>query len=160
MSRERAEERALEFGPNELPKPSRPHILLRFLSHFHNILIYVLLGAAVITSLLGHFVDTAVIAAVVVINALIGFIQEGKAEKAMDAIKDMLALRADVIREGKRQNIKAEALVPGDIVLLEAGNKVPADLRLLTTHGLHIQEAILTGEAIPVQKRIEAVEAD
>ena len=160
LSRESTEKRAIGFGPNELPKLAPPHILLRFLSHFHHILIYVLLAAAVITSLLGHLVDTAVIIAVVIINALIGFIQEGKAEKAMDAIRDMLALRADVIREGKRQNIRAEALVPGDIVLLDAGNKIPADLRLLSTHGLQIQEAVLTGESIPVQKRIEAVEAD
>lgn len=160
LSQESIGKRALEFGPNELPKPSRPNILLRFLSHFHNTLIYVLLGAAVITALLGHFVDTAVIIAVVLINALIGFIQEGKAEKAMDAIKDMLALRARIIRDGVHQSIKAEALVPGDIVLLEAGDKVPADLRLLHTHGLHIQEAALTGESIAVQKRTKAVEAD
>ncbi|MFT7879713.1 MAG: cation-transporting P-type ATPase [Sulfurimonas sp.] len=160
LNRKRAEERALKFGPNELPKPARPHILLRFFSHFHNILIYVLLGAALITALLGHFVDTAVIVAVVIINALIGFIQEGKAEKAMDAIRDMLALHANIIRENVRENIMAEALVPGDIVLLEAGDKVPADLRLLSTHGLQIQEAALTGESTTVEKHPEAVEAE
>lgn len=160
LSRESAEGRAVAFGPNELPKPARPNPLLRFLSHFHNILIYVLLGAALITALLGHVVDTAVIVAVVIINALIGFLQEGKAEKAMDAIRDMLALRANVIREGVREHIMAEALVPGDIVLLEAGDKVPADLRLLTTHGLQIQEAALTGESTTVEKRAEAVAAE
>ncbi|MDD3591911.1 MAG: cation-transporting P-type ATPase [Sulfurovum sp.] len=158
LSQESIGKRALEFGPNELPKPSRPNILLRFLSHFHNTLIYVLLGAAVITALIGHFVDTAVIIAVVLINALIGFIQEGKAEKAMDAINDMLALRARIIRDGVHRSIKAEALVPGDVVLLESGDKVPADLRLLRTHGLYIQEAALTGESIAVQKRREAAE--
>jgi magnesium-transporting ATPase (P-type) len=118
------------------------------------------LGAAVITAILGHVVDTAVIVAVVFINALIGFLQEGKAEKAMDAIRDMLALHAKVIRDGVHKNIMAEALVPGDIVLLEAGDKVPADLRLLNTHGLQVQEAALTGESTTVQKRKEAVNAE
>ncbi|MDM5271578.1 cation-transporting P-type ATPase [Sulfurovum sp. zt1-1] len=160
LSQKSAEQRALEFGSNELPKPVRPHILMRFLSHFHNILIYVLLSAAVITALLEHFVDTAVIVSVVIINALIGFLQEGKAEKAMDAIRNMLALKAKIIREGKHQSISAESLVPGDIVLLEAGDKVPADLRLLSIHGLKIQEAVLTGESITVEKHIEATEAE
>jgi magnesium-transporting ATPase (P-type) len=150
-------ERLTVFGPNQLPEPKRRNVLLRFLLHFHNILIYVLLGAAAITAVLGHIVDTFVIIAVVIINAVVGFLQEGKAEKAMDAIRQMLALRASVIREGKRQTIKGEQLVPGDIVLLEAGDKVPADLRLLKTHGLQIQEAILTGESMAVEKHPDNV---
>ena len=148
-----------DVGYNKLPEEKRKHVFLRFLSHFHNILIYVLLGAAAITASLGHFVDTAVIIAVVIINAFIGFFQEGKAEKAMDAIRQMLALRAAVVRAGKRQNIKAEALVPGDIVLLEAGDKVPADLRFLKAHGLQIQESILTGESLAVEKQTSPVGA-
>ncbi|WP_345977703.1 cation-transporting P-type ATPase [Sulfurimonas sp. HSL3-7] len=155
-----AEQRLSDVGPNRLPEPPRRNVILRFFSHFHNILIYVLLGAAAITLLLGHVVDTAVIVAVVIINAVIGFIQEGKAEKAMDAIRQMLALRASVIRDGKRQTVAGELLVPGDIVLLEAGDKVPADLRLLETHGLQIQEAILTGESVAVEKRSEEVAAE
>jgi P-type E1-E2 ATPase len=134
--------------------------LLRFLSHFHNILIYVLIGAAGITSLLGHVVDTFVIIAVVIINAFIGFYQEGKAEKAMEAIRHMLALRASVIRDGKRQVIPGEELVPGDIVFLEAGDKLPADLRLLKSHGLQIQESILTGESVAVEKQTKPVALD
>ncbi|MDO6749107.1 P-type ATPase, partial [Gilvimarinus sp. 1_MG-2023] len=106
--------------------------MLRFLQHFHNVLIYVLIASAVITALLGHWVDTGVILAVVVVNAIIEFIQEGKAEQAMDAIRHMLAPRANVIRNGERITVDGEQLVPGDIVLLEAGDKVPADLRLLT----------------------------
>lgn len=153
-------QRLADVGLNKLPEPKRKSAVLRFLSHFHNILIYVLLGASAITVSLGHFVDTFVIIAVVIINALVGFIQEGKAEKAMDAIRDMLALRAAVIRDGRRQTLKGEQLVPGDVVLLEAGDKVPADLRLLETHGLQIQESILTGESIAVEKQTLPVNND
>jgi len=150
-------QRLADVGLNKLPEPKRKNIFLRFLSHFHNILIYVLLAASAITASLEHFVDTFVIIAVVIINALIGFFQEGKAEKAMDAIRHMLALRAAVIRDGKRQTIKGDQLVPGDIVLLESGDKVPADLRLLECHGLQIQESILTGESVAVEKQTAAV---
>lgn len=139
-------------GLNRLPEPPRRGAIIRFFLHFHNILIYVLLGSAVITAFMGHWVDTGVITAVVIVNALIGFIQEGKAEKAMDAIRHMLAPHANVIRGGERISIEGELLVPGDIVLLEAGDKVPADLRLLTAHGMSVQEAILTGESVPVEK--------
>ena len=138
LSDEEANLRLQTFGPNKLPESAERSLLLRFLSHFHNILIYVLIGAASITALLGHVVDTFVIIAVVIINAVIGFVQEGKAEKAMEAIRKMLALRASVIRDGGRQTIKGEQLVPGDIVILDAGDKLPADLRFLKTHGLQI----------------------
>ncbi len=154
-----AEARLKIHGPNRLPEPPKRSSIGRFLLQFHNILIYVLLGSAVITAILDHWVDTVVILAVVLANALIGFIQEGKAEKAMNAIRQMLAPQASVLRGGKRYSIQGEKLVPGDIVLLEAGDKVPADLRLLKTHGLQIQEAILTGESVPVQKQIETVAA-
>ncbi|WP_083399108.1 cation-transporting P-type ATPase [Oceanisphaera psychrotolerans] len=139
-------------GPNRLPPPPRQSLLRRFLTHFHNILIYVLLGAALITGLLEHWADMSVILAVVIVNAIIGLIQEGKAEKAMDAIRQILAPRAAVLRDGQRHTVAGDQLVPGDIVLLEAGDKVPADLRLLKAHGLHIQEAILTGESVAVEK--------
>jgi magnesium-transporting ATPase (P-type) len=148
------------YGRNRLPEPPRRAALVRFLLHFHNILIYVLLGAAVITALLHHVVDTLVILAVVLVNALIGFVQEGKAESAMEAIRQMLAPRAAVIRDAQRQTIDGDELVPGDIVLIEAGDKVPADLRLLRAHGLQIQESILTGESVAVEKRIAPVAAD
>jgi magnesium-transporting ATPase (P-type) len=132
---------------------------MRFLWQFHNILIYVLLGAAVITAFLAHWVDMCVILAVVIVNAVIGFLQEGKAEKAMDAIRQMLAPHASVLRDGERRSVEGDLLVPGDIVLLEAGDKVPADLRLLQAHGLSMQEAILTGESVPVQKHTAPVAA-
>ena len=152
--------RLAKFGLNKLPEGKRKHVFIRFLFHFHNVLIYVLVGAAVITASLGHIVDTLVILAVVVINAAIGFVQEGKSEKAMEAIRHMLALRALVIRSGERQSVKGDELVPGDIVFLEAGDKVPADLRLIKTHGLQIQESILTGESVAVDKHTMPVDRD
>jgi calcium-translocating P-type ATPase len=160
LSDEEANLRLQTFGPNKLPESAERSLLLRFLSHFHNILIYVLIGAASITALLGHVVDTFVIIAVVIINAVIGFVQEGKAEKAMEAIRKMLALRASVIRDGGRQTVKGEQLVPGDIVILDAGDKLPADLRFLKTHGLQIQESILTGESMAVDKHSKPVATD
>ncbi|MBO1537309.1 cation-transporting P-type ATPase [Pseudomonas sp. OA65] len=149
--------RLARSGFNRLPESSRRPAWRRFLLQFHNILIYVLLGSAVITAILQHVWDTAVILAVVVANAIIGYVQEGKAEKAMDAIREMLAPRATVIRAGERLGIAGEELVPGDIVLLEAGDKVPADLRLLHANRLQVQEAILTGESAPAEKHTEAV---
>lgn len=159
LSSEEAATRLAKHGPNRLPEPAKRGALFRFLLHFHNILIYVLLGSAAITAALGHLADTLVILAVVIVNAAIGFVQEGKAEKAMDAIRRMLALKASVLRDGARRAVEGAALVPGDIVLLEAGDKVPADLRLLRTNGLQVQEAILTGESVPVEKHTGPVSA-
>ena len=160
LSHHEAQARLARHGPNRLPIAARRSPLLRFLLQFHNILIYVLLGCAAVTAALRHLVDTGVVLAVVIANAIIGFIQEGKAEKAMDAIRDMLAPRANVIRNGERIGIGGEDLVPGDIVLLEAGDKVPADLRLLAAHGLSMQEAILTGESVPVEKQVAPAARD
>ena len=157
LTPDEAQKRLVHHGYNRLPQASKRSVWLRFLQHFHNILIYVLLGSAFITAMLEHWVDSAVILAVVIANAIIGFIQEGKAEKAMDAIRQMLAPNATVIRDGKRSSIDGEQLVPGDVVVLEAGDKVPADIRLLSAYGLTIQEAILTGESIPVEKNTQAV---
>ncbi|MFA6489043.1 MAG: HAD-IC family P-type ATPase, partial [Sideroxydans sp.] len=151
--------RLSEHGPNRLTPPSKLSALMRFLLQFHNVLIYVLLAAAAVTALLAHWVDTAVIVGVVVINSIIGFIQEGKAEQAMEAIRRMLSPEATVLREGKREVVAAESLVPGDIVLLASGDKVPADLRLLNTKNLRIEEAALTGESTAVEKNIAAVDA-
>ena len=148
------------FGPNRLPEPPRRSGLRRLLSQFHNVLIYVLLGAALITAALGHWIDTGVILAVVIVNAAIGFIQEGRAEQAMDAIRQMLAPRTSVLRDGKRTTIDSASVVPGDIVLLEAGERVPADLRLTEATGLSVEEAILTGESVPVEKGLKPVAAE
>ncbi|MBN9230358.1 MAG: cation-transporting P-type ATPase [Legionella sp.] len=157
LSEEESQSRLKVYGFNRLPEPKRTSTFFRFLLQFHNILIYVLLAAALVTFFLQHWVDTAVILAVVIINALIGFIQEGKAEKALDAIRKMLSPTATVVRDSERVRIAGEKLVPGDIIVLEAGDKVPADVRLIKSHGLTIQEAILTGESVPVEKHIHPV---
>ena len=151
--------RLAHYGPNRLPPPKTRGPLVRFLLQFHNVLIYVLLVAAVVTALMGHFVDSAVILGVVVINAIIGFIQEGKAEEALAAIRGMLAPHAQVLRDGRRQEIDAAELVPGDIVFLVAGDRVPADLRLIEVRSLKIEEAALTGESVAVEKQTEPVAA-
>jgi magnesium-transporting ATPase (P-type) len=109
------------------------------------------------TLVLGHVADTFVILAVVIVNAIVGFLQEGKAEQAMDAIRNMLAPNASVLRDNQRCTVNATQLVPGDIILLEAGDKVPADARLIQSHGLHIQESILTGESVPVEKTTQEI---
>ncbi len=152
--------RRIQYGLNRLAPPKRRGALLRLLMQFHNILLYVMLGAAVITALLGHWVDTGVLIAAVVINAVIGFIQEGKAEAALDAIRAMLSPHANVVRNGKRREIDAAELVPGDIVLLASGDRVPADLRLISVTELRVEEAALTGESLPVEKSTEAVKID
>lgn len=157
LSTPAAAERIDRFGANALPRAKPRSALLRFLSQFNNLLIYVLLGAAALTAALAHWVDTGVILAVVLANAIIGFVQEGRAEQAMDAIRQMLAPRSSVVRDGERCSIDSAEVVPGDIVLLEAGEKVPADVRLLETSGLRVEEAILTGESVPVDKRTAAV---
>jgi calcium-translocating P-type ATPase len=152
--------RLAEHGPNRLPEHHARGPVLRFLMQFHNVLIYVLLGAAVVTGVLQHWVDTGVILAVVLANAVIGFVQEGKAEAAMAAIRDMLAPKAAVFRDGHRVTLEGADLVPGDVVLLEAGDRVPADLRVLEARGLAAQEAILTGESVPVEKAVDKVAID
>ncbi|MCS6876978.1 MAG: cation-transporting P-type ATPase [Geminicoccaceae bacterium] len=157
LSAEDARARLSRFGPNRLPEPPRKGPLARFFAQFHNLLIYVLLVAAVLSLLFEHPVDAAVILGVVVLNAIVGFVQEGKAEAALEAIKGMIHPKATVVREGRRRTIPAENVVPGDIVLVEAGDRVPADLRLVHAKNLRIDESILTGESVPVEKQVEPV---
>ena len=147
------------YGSNRLRPLAGKSALKRFLSQFNNVLIYVLLGSGLVTLLLGHWVDSGVIFGVVIINALIGFIQEGKAEEALNAIRQMLSQQATVKRDGQFITIPAEDLVPGDVVLVQSGDKVPADLRLFKTRELRIDEAMLTGESLPVDKHTVAVAA-
>jgi len=160
LTDEEAARRLARYGPNRLSAPPRKPAWLRFARQFHNVLIYVMLAAAAITILLGHLIDTAVLLFAVVVNACIGFIQEGKAEQAIEAIRNMLSPRAAVLRDGERVDIDAGLLVPGDVVILASGDKVPADLRLLAEKGARINEAILTGESEVVEKSSAPVAAD
>lgn len=160
LSADEAARRLAEVGPNRLPEPPRDGLLKRFLKHFNDVLIYVLLGAAAITAALGHWIDTGVILGVVVINAIIGFIQEGKAEEALAGIRKMLSLRADACRDGQWSAVDADGLVPGDVVRLRSGARVPADLRLIEATNLRIEESALTGESVPADKTTAAVAAD
>ena len=145
--------RLAAHGPNALPQAKPRPAWLRFLQQFNNAIIYFLLVAAVAAWILGHAVDTAVILAVVVVNALVGFIQEGKAEKALEAMRRMISPQASVLRDGARTSVAVANLVPGDVVLLEAGDRVPADLRLLRARALLIDEALLTGESVAAAKQ-------
>ncbi len=157
LSNEEAAERLEQFGENKLPERKKANFIKRFLLQFNNALIYVLLGAAVLTSLMGHWLDTGVILGVVIINAIVGHIQEDKAQKALDSVRNLLSLKADVVRNGRRQEIAAENLVPGDVVFLKAGNKVPADIRLISVSRFEVDESSLTGESVVVSKTTQPV---
>lgn len=150
-------ERRQRHGCNLLPEAMARPAWRRLLGQFNNALILFLLAAAMVAGALGHGIDAVVIVLVVVVNAIVGFVQEGKAERALAALDAMLAPTARVIRDGRRTQIDAAGLVPGDIVLLEAGDRVPADLRLLRARGLLIDEAILTGESVAAEKHVQAV---
>ncbi|MGO4838692.1 HAD-IC family P-type ATPase, partial [Rhizobiaceae sp. 2RAB30] len=152
-------ERLRAHGPNRLPQGKKKGPLMRFLAQFNNILIYVLLVAGFIKLMLSLWLDASIIFAVVVLNSLLGFLQEGRAEKALDSIRNMLSAEARVMRGGETRLIPAEDLVPGDIVLLESGDKIPADMRLVDAKNLRTEEAALTGESVPSEKTTNPVPA-
>jgi magnesium-transporting ATPase (P-type) len=160
LSADEAGRRLASTGPNALPEAARRHPILRFLAQFNNTLIYFLLAAAVAAAILGHAIDAAVIVAVVTVNAIVGYVQEDKAEKALSAIRAMISPRANVRRDGKRLSVPVAELVPGDVVLIEAGDRVPADLRLIRARGLLVDEAMLTGESVTAEKIEDPVAAD
>ncbi len=159
LSADDAATRLAKHGPNRLPEAKPKSPLLRFIAQFNNLLIYVLIVAGLVTALLQHWIDAGVIFGVVLVNAAIGFVQEGKAEDALRAIRGMLSPRAMVWRGGRVMTLDAAGLVPGDVVSLQSGDKIPADLRLIRAKGLQVDEAALTGESVPVEKSLDAVEA-
>jgi len=154
-----ASRRLSQYGPNRLPEGKQRGPLMRFFAQLNNILVYVLLGAGFVKLMVGLWLDAAVILGVVIINALLGFFQEGKAEKALDSIRNMLSAEARTIRGRETRLIPAEELVPGDVVLVESGDRIPADLRLVDVKNLRTEEAALTGESVPIDKTTEAVAA-
>ena len=152
LSKTTAELKLAEYGANELEGKKKKPAWLLFLSQFKDFMILVLFAAAIVAGIAGDLTDTIIIIIIVFLNAIVGFIQEYRAEKAIEALKKIAALQAQVIRDAKTFTIKASELVPGDLVILEAGNIVPADIRLIETHNLQIDEAALTGESVPVEK--------
>ncbi|MDO8800609.1 MAG: HAD-IC family P-type ATPase [Phenylobacterium sp.] len=160
LSSREAEARLARYGANLIPEPQGPGSIRRFLQQFQNVLIYVLLAAAVAAALMEHMKDALVILAVILVNAMAGFIQEGRAERALAGIRRMIDPNASVLRDGLRVTTPADQVVPGDVVLLEAGDRIPADLRLMRASNLRIEEAALTGEAVAVEKSVAPVSAD
>lgn len=160
LSSEQVRQNQQRYGLNELTvKPAKP-AWLRFLLQFNQALLYILIVAGVIKAFLGSWTNAAVIWGVTVINAIIGFVQESKAEGAIAALAQAVTTEATVIRNGQKQRIPSQELVPGDLVLLSSGDKVPADLRLITTRNLQIDESALTGESVPVEKLTEPLPSD
>ncbi|HXF09035.1 MAG TPA: HAD-IC family P-type ATPase [Candidatus Acidoferrales bacterium] len=157
LAEDEVRRRLQQWGPNRLPGASTMPAWRRLMRQFNNLLIHILLVSAAITLALHHLIDTVVILTVVLANALIGFIQEGRAEQAIEAIRSLIAPRTTVLREGARHQIDATMVVPGDLVLLEAGDRVPADVRLLRASGLRIDESLLTGESVTVAKQVTPV---
>jgi len=152
ISSEQAKERLSQHGPNQLESPTKPSPLKIFIGKFKDYMVLVLIFAAIISFIAGETTNAYVILGIVVLVAIIGFVQEYKAEKAMEALREMVAPEADVIRDGQMSAIPAADLVPGDVVFLEAGDKVPADGRILEVTSLQVIESSLTGESMPVEK--------
>src|SRR5271167_4561857 len=151
--------RQAQYGLNLLPTARKRGPLTRFLMQFKNVLVYVLIAAGFIKLMMGLWLDASIILGVVVINGLLGFIQEGRAEKSLDSIRNMLSAEARTLRNGQTAMIPAEQLVPGDIVFLESGDKIPADIRLVDVKNLRTEEAALTGESVPSDKSTAPVSA-
>ena len=158
LSKEEAENRRNKHGPNKLEEKKKENILIRFIKEFKDFMIIILIIAAIISAVVSYmqgqndYIDSIIIIAIVVLNAIMGLVQEAKAEKSLEALKDMSAPVAKVRRDGRILTIKGTEVVPGDIVLLEAGNYVPADCRLINSYNLKVEESSLTGETVPVTK--------
>ena len=158
LNPEEAAQRLEQFGANALTVKPGQSAWMRFLVQFHQPLIYILIAAGIITAALQEWVDSGVIFGVVLVNAIIGYIQESKAENALAALADTMVAEATVVRQGEKKRIPSTELVPGDIVLLQAGDKVPADLRLLKIRDLQVDESALTGESVPVEKAVDPID--
>ncbi len=160
LSGAEAGKRQIQFGPNSLQEKKKQSVFLKILNQFKDVMVLILIIASLVSGFLGEWLDAVVILAIVLINAALGLVQEGRAEKAIEALQKMTAPQARVIRDGHQQIIEAAALVPGDIVLLEAGDIVPADIRLVESFALKAEEASLTGESMPVEKDAACIFAE
>lgn len=157
MSANEATQRLRQHGPNKLEDKKPPSALALFLGQFRSLLVIILIAATLISALIGEFIDAAIILVIVMVNAVLGFLQEQKAERALEALKKLAAPNAEVLRNGKALRVPAHDLVPGDIVLLKVGDKVPADCRVVEEMNLKADEAILTGESLPVRKTADVM---
>ncbi|HEX5943359.1 MAG TPA: HAD-IC family P-type ATPase, partial [Anaerolineales bacterium] len=157
LTSEEAKRRLEYYGPNQLKEAPRPTFLQMLWEQLNNFVVILLIIASVISALLGDYVEAAAIMAIVVLNAVLGIVQERRAEEALAALKKLAAPDAQVVRDGRRVSIPSYELVPGDLVFLEAGNFIPADIRLLEAVNLRIEEASLTGESLAVQKNAATV---
>lgn len=160
LSDQEVKDRREQFGANRLTSKRRTTLIEKFISQFKDLMIIILIIAAIIAGFAGETVDAAIILAVVILNAVFGVFQESKAENAIDSLKEMSAPMATVLRNNQPMSIKSEDIVPGDIVLLEAGDVVPADVRLIEANSLKIEEAALTGESVPVNKQVDPIMED
>ena len=160
LSSQVVKQRLEEFGHNELQEQPRPGFWTMLLDQFNNFVVLILIVASVISLALGDYLEAGAILTIVILNAILGVVQESKAEQALAALQKMTAPEADVIRDGSRLTIPSDEVVPGDVVILETGNYVPADMRLVESFNLRIEEASLTGESVPVGKKAEVTLED
>ncbi|MBT9167602.1 MAG: Calcium-transporting ATPase [Syntrophomonadaceae bacterium] len=156
LSRDEAADKLRRNGPNLLAEKQKASLILLFCYQFRDFMVIVLLGATLLSGLLGEYTDALVIIGIVIVNAVLGFVQEYRAERSLEALKELTAPMARVVRDGSRLELPAEKLVPGDIVLIEAGDRIPADIRLGEVRQLSVNEASLTGESEPISKQVEA----
>ena len=159
LSTQEAQERLGKFGANELTREERASPIALFFNQFKNILVVILIVATVLSAFVGEYVDAIIIGVIIVFCAVLGFVQEYRAERALDALKSMLTPMITVLRDGEEQEVASKDLVPGDILVLEAGDRIPADARVIGTTPCKCDEAPLTGESLPVEKSL-AVRAD
>src|SRR5690554_2276716 len=155
-----AKQRLQEYGPNQIQRQKRESIFKLLWRQINNPLIWVLIGSSIVAILLGKITDGLVVLSVVVINTIIGFIQEYKAGKAIEALSEMVPENATVYRDGRKVDLPVADIVPGDVVELEAGDRVPADMRLMKQKNISVEEAALTGESVASQKSVDEIEED
>ncbi|PEW39422.1 calcium-translocating P-type ATPase, SERCA-type [Bacillus cereus] len=158
LTEKEAEGRIKKFGTNELDEAKRPSALMVFLAQFKDFMVLVLFGATIVSAFLGEYIDSIAIVAIVIINGILGFFQERKAEKSLEALKELAAPQVTVLRNGKWVKAPSKALVLGDVIKFSSGDRIGADVRLVEASSLYIEESALTGESVPVQKKVEALQ--
>jgi len=152
LSEEEAQERVAQYGPNEIGREREISLIKKFLSQFNSFIVYILIAAVFISLILHEYIDSVVIVAILIVNAVLGFFQEYRAEKAIESLKKMAALQATVIRDGLKRRINSNKLVPGDVSAFESGDRIPADARVIEQYLLEVMESSLTGESHSVKK--------